>query len=85
MLNAGNSSVQKIFHVCYHTYFLLQEKMLGYGLSDSCTRRPLNLTQLHRNKRHRADKTSRYLGEYIRNSWYHLYYFESQCYCMHSL
>jgi len=31
---------------------------LAVGLSDSGTWRPLNLTQLRRNKRRRADKTS---------------------------
>ena len=39
---------------CYH----ITAARLAVGLSDSGTRRPLNLTQLRRNKRRRADKTS---------------------------
>jgi len=39
---------------CYH----ITAARLSVGLSDSGTRRPLNLTQLRRNKRLRADKMS---------------------------
>jgi len=41
---------------CYH----ITAARLAVGLSDSGTRRPLNLTQLRCNKGRRADKTSRW-------------------------